>query len=303
MISISSASGYADPTRAPGEGGWGLGYGMSKAAFHRVAGQLATELEPTGVRFFNVQPELHRHRADRRRHGRVRDRERGRAGDVVAAVVIWLVTDPEAAEWNWRNIEAQFFCHERNLLPGWAGPIPNELSIRYDVGARCSKTLRPPCGPGSASPSRPRQRISRALPAWRRVTGSAGLCRRGAGDRISRRGAACQTGRDRYCGVARSDSGRVDPDRSSRRQRAIGCFTGASDCRSDPWMEHRTDPLFRGDLELPRIAGLLRHAGRHLVEATLAPLAPLLPVSVAGRGSGAPSSPPWRGRTERSPGG
>jgi hypothetical protein len=51
---------------------------------------------------------------------------------VVAAVVAWLVTDPEAAEWNGRNIEAQFFCHDRGLLPDWEGPIVNEAPIRYD---------------------------------------------------------------------------------------------------------------------------------------------------------------------------
>jgi NAD(P)-dependent dehydrogenase (short-subunit alcohol dehydrogenase family) len=136
VISISSASGYADPTKAPGDGGWGLGYGMSKAAFHRVAGQLATELEPTGVRFFNVQPNLiatERIAADMAEFGIPNV---GAPADVVAAVVIWLVTDPEAAEWNGRNIEAQFFCHERNLLPGWAGPIPNEAAIRYDLSGQ-----------------------------------------------------------------------------------------------------------------------------------------------------------------------
>jgi NAD(P)-dependent dehydrogenase (short-subunit alcohol dehydrogenase family) len=58
IISISSASGYADPTQPAGSGGWGLGYAMSKGAFHRVAGLLATELEGTGVRCFNVQPNL-----------------------------------------------------------------------------------------------------------------------------------------------------------------------------------------------------------------------------------------------------
>jgi hypothetical protein len=101
-----------------------------------VAGQLATELEPTGVRFFNVQPNLiatERIAADMAEFGIPNV---GAPADVVAAVVIWLVTDPEAAEWNGRNIEAQFFCHERNLLPGWAGPIPNEAAIRYDLSGQ-----------------------------------------------------------------------------------------------------------------------------------------------------------------------
>jgi hypothetical protein len=60
----------------------------------------------------------------------------GAPADVVAVVVNWLVTDPEADEWNGRNIEAQFFCHERNLLPGWEGPQANEAPIRYDLSGK-----------------------------------------------------------------------------------------------------------------------------------------------------------------------
>ncbi len=133
LISISSASGYADPVSPAGSGGWGLGYAMSKGAFHRVAGLLATELAGTGVRAFNVQPNLiatERIAADMAEFG---IENVGAPADVVAAVVAWLVTDPEAEAFNGENIEAQFFCHERGLLPGWTGPIPNEAPIKYDL--------------------------------------------------------------------------------------------------------------------------------------------------------------------------
>jgi len=136
IVNITSASGYADPTRPAGQGGWGLGYGMSKAAFHRIAGTLAVELEGTGVRAFNVQPNLiatERIAADMAEFG---IENKGAPADVVAAVIVWLLTDPEAADWNGRNIEAQFFCHERGLLPGWAGPDPVEAPIRYDMSGK-----------------------------------------------------------------------------------------------------------------------------------------------------------------------
>jgi len=136
VLPISSASGYADPTQPPGQGGWGLGYGMSKAAFHRVAGQLATELAGTGVRFYNVQPNLiatERIAVDMAEFG---IKPNGAPAEVVAAVVVWLLTDPGAEEWNGLNIEAQFFCHERGLLPGWAGPEPAEAPIRYDLSGQ-----------------------------------------------------------------------------------------------------------------------------------------------------------------------
>jgi NAD(P)-dependent dehydrogenase (short-subunit alcohol dehydrogenase family) len=136
LISISSASGYADPVKPAGQGGWGLGYAMSKGAFHRVAGLLATELEGTGVRAFNVQPNLiatERIAADMAEFGIANV---GAPADVVGAVVAWLVTDPAAAELNGQNIEAQFFCHERGLLPGWEGPRVNEAPIRYDLSGK-----------------------------------------------------------------------------------------------------------------------------------------------------------------------
>ena len=136
IVNITSASGYSDPTRPAGQGGWGLGYGMSKAAFHRIAGTIAVELEGTGVRAFNVQPNLiatERIAVDMAEFG---IENKGAPAEVVAAVVVWLVTDPEAGQWNGRNIEAQFFCHERSLLPGWPGPEPNEAAIRYDLSGK-----------------------------------------------------------------------------------------------------------------------------------------------------------------------
>ena len=70
IVDISSAAAYNNPTKAAGKGGYGLGYAMSKGAFHRVASVLRRfELEDTGVQVFNVAPGFIRHRADRRRHG------------------------------------------------------------------------------------------------------------------------------------------------------------------------------------------------------------------------------------------
>lgn len=132
IINISSAAGYADPTKPAGEGGWGMSYGVSKGAFHRVAGFLATELGDKGIRCYNVQPNLiatERIGADMAEFGIPNV---GAPADVIGAVVNWLLTDPEAASLNGQNIEAQFFCHERGLLPGWEGPKPNEAPIKYD---------------------------------------------------------------------------------------------------------------------------------------------------------------------------
>jgi NAD(P)-dependent dehydrogenase (short-subunit alcohol dehydrogenase family) len=122
VINITSGAGYHDPPGPAGDGGWGLGYGISKGALHRVAGILALELGDRGVRVYNVQPGFiatERMAQDMAAFGF--DASGGAPPDVVGAVVAWLTTDPAAAEPNGRNIEAQDVCRERGLLPGWPG--------------------------------------------------------------------------------------------------------------------------------------------------------------------------------------
>jgi len=51
---------------------------------------------------------------------------------VIGAVVAWIATSDEADELNGLTVEAQFVCHERNLLPEWPGPRPNTSALRYD---------------------------------------------------------------------------------------------------------------------------------------------------------------------------
>jgi NAD(P)-dependent dehydrogenase (short-subunit alcohol dehydrogenase family) len=120
IVNITSGAGYADPPAPAGKGGWGLGYGMSKGALHRVAGILALELGDRGIRAYNVQPGFiatERMVQDMAEFGF--DASAGAPPDVVGAVVAWLVTDPEAAEPNGRNLEAQDVCRELGLLAGW----------------------------------------------------------------------------------------------------------------------------------------------------------------------------------------
>ena len=132
IVNITSASGYADPTEPAGSGGWGMGYGISKGAFHRIAGFLAVELGGQGIRCFNVQPGLiatERIAQDMAKFGIAND---GAPPEVVGAVVRWLCTDPAADAFNGTNIEAQYFCYERGLLPSWDGPRLKDNHIRYD---------------------------------------------------------------------------------------------------------------------------------------------------------------------------
>ncbi|MWA05563.1 SDR family NAD(P)-dependent oxidoreductase [Actinomadura sp. LD22] len=135
IVNITSGAGFHDPPAKAGEGGWGLAYGFSKAALHRVAGILDLEVADRGVRAFNVQPGFiatERMAQDMGDFGF----DGGAPPDVVGAVVAWLVNNPDAAEdamedkvsppvmrstKDGRNIEAQEVCRDLGLLPGWPG--------------------------------------------------------------------------------------------------------------------------------------------------------------------------------------
>ncbi len=120
VIDLASSSGATDPPKPAGAGGWGLGYGMSKGALHRLAGILAVELGDRGILAFNLSPGFiatERIAQDMAEFGF--DASAGAPPDVVGAVAAWLVTAPEAAAENGGWIEAQDRCRQLGLLPGW----------------------------------------------------------------------------------------------------------------------------------------------------------------------------------------
>jgi len=56
IANMASSSATNDPPAGPGDGGWGLAYAASKAAFGRIAGSINAEFGDRGVRAFNVDP-------------------------------------------------------------------------------------------------------------------------------------------------------------------------------------------------------------------------------------------------------
>jgi NAD(P)-dependent dehydrogenase (short-subunit alcohol dehydrogenase family) len=108
ILDITSAAAYGDPPQPAGEGGWGMGYGLSKAAFQRIAGFLSVELGERGILCVNLQPGLIRTvrlEADMAVFGF----SGGAPPDVMGAVVAWFATQKKAFEHNGETIEAQFF--------------------------------------------------------------------------------------------------------------------------------------------------------------------------------------------------
>ncbi len=120
IVNLASSSGTMDPGRPAGRGGWGLGYGMSKGALHRVAGMVAVELGGRGILAFNLSPGFvatERIALDMAEFGF--DASKGAPADVVGAVAAWLATDDRAIERNGQWVEAQEVCRQLGLLAGW----------------------------------------------------------------------------------------------------------------------------------------------------------------------------------------
>ena len=123
IVNVTSAVATTDPPAPAGQGGWGMGYAMSKGALHRMAGILAVELGPRGIRAFNVEPGyvLTERMAINQTELGFEGVYRGAPPSVPAAVVTWLASAPadEARELNGTTVSAQRFALERGLHPDW----------------------------------------------------------------------------------------------------------------------------------------------------------------------------------------
>lgn len=121
VVYITSSSAYALPSRKAGSGGYGLCYGMSKAAGHAIAGFLALEYGDQGIRSFNVQPgpiKTERLIQDMKAFGF--NAEDWTPPEVIGEVVNWLATSRDADALNGQCVQGQELCDELNLLPGWS---------------------------------------------------------------------------------------------------------------------------------------------------------------------------------------
>jgi NAD(P)-dependent dehydrogenase (short-subunit alcohol dehydrogenase family) len=120
IINVSSGAGLHEPSAPAGQGGWGLGYSLSKGAAYRIAGFLALELGDRGIRAYNLEPGFvatERMWSDMGAFGL--DAAAGIPADVPGAVAAWLVTDPAAVEPNGRTVDAPTVCEQLGLVAGW----------------------------------------------------------------------------------------------------------------------------------------------------------------------------------------
>jgi NAD(P)-dependent dehydrogenase (short-subunit alcohol dehydrogenase family) len=123
VVNVTSAVAVSDPIAPAGEGGWGLAYAASKAAFHRIAPILAIEHGSDGLRIYNLDPgtvlteKMERNQREMGLEGRF-----AMAPPSVPAVVIgWLALGGGADIDNGSTVSAQREALRRGLHPDWRG--------------------------------------------------------------------------------------------------------------------------------------------------------------------------------------
>ena len=126
IINMVSGSARLDPPGPPGEGGWGILYSASKAAFARVAGGINAEYRSLGLRAFNVDPG--NVVTEARRAAKPDDEYSSGFGsepaEATGGVVAWLATDPGADRFLGKWIFAPKLCSDLGLLEGWTFSAP-----------------------------------------------------------------------------------------------------------------------------------------------------------------------------------
>ena len=121
IIDMVSGSARLDPPAPPGEGGWGILYSASKAAFGRVAGGINAEHRAAGVKAFNVDPGnvVTEARKATKPDDEYSEGFGSEPAEATGKVVAWLATDRGADKFLGKWIFAPKLCSDLGLLPGW----------------------------------------------------------------------------------------------------------------------------------------------------------------------------------------
>lgn len=120
VVDVTSHVANADPPGPVGQGGWGLAYAASKAAFHRFAPLLAVEFGDQGIRAYNLDPgyvETERQKVNAEALGLV-GHYTGAPPTVPAAAIVWLTAHPDEVE-NGQTVRAQKVALDHDLHPDW----------------------------------------------------------------------------------------------------------------------------------------------------------------------------------------
>ena len=117
IINMVSGSARLDPVAPAGDGGWGIAYSASKAAFARVAGGINAEFRPA-IWAFNVDPGnvVTEKRRALRPDDQFTDGYGSEPAEATGAAVAWLATSDEAESLLGKWIYAPKLSEDRGLL-------------------------------------------------------------------------------------------------------------------------------------------------------------------------------------------
>jgi NAD(P)-dependent dehydrogenase (short-subunit alcohol dehydrogenase family) len=118
IVNVSSNAGWRETPKLPGEGGWGLGYSVSKAGLNRIAPGLAKELRPHRIAVVNLEPGFvatERMRLEMREFGF--DAAAGLSVDVPGAACAFLATCADPLAYTGETVQAAELVAHHGLLP------------------------------------------------------------------------------------------------------------------------------------------------------------------------------------------
>lgn len=124
VVNMISATARVDPPAKVGEGGWGMGYAMSKAAFERMAPLLMVEHGDEGVVAYSVDPgHVPTERQMARNTAKDYSSDTNPATpEVIGEAIAWLLQDDESRQTKaGKIVYAQYLAKKHNLVPGWPG--------------------------------------------------------------------------------------------------------------------------------------------------------------------------------------
>jgi NAD(P)-dependent dehydrogenase (short-subunit alcohol dehydrogenase family) len=125
FIHVTSGAGQNETPSLPGQGGWGLGYSISKAAFNRMAAGLAKELRGDAIAVINLEPGFvgtERMAQDLKSFGF--DASAGLPVDVPGEVCAYLAAHVTPLAFSGRTVDAPSFAVEAGLCDGAKLPAP-----------------------------------------------------------------------------------------------------------------------------------------------------------------------------------
>ena len=114
IINVASAAGLNDPPAPPGEGGWGVLYGMAKAGQYRIAGLVRAEYPDSGIACFSLSPGFVKTPVISKLPVFESTAE-GVPASVPGRVIAWLASADEAVQYSREFIDVPAFARQHRL--------------------------------------------------------------------------------------------------------------------------------------------------------------------------------------------